>query len=152
MLWRAILAFLALPGVIAFAVPLLLFRTDRQPFSWWSLLALVPGMVLLLWCVREFYVAGRGTLAPWSPPRQLVTSGPYRYSRNPMYVAVALILLGWAIGFRSWSLTLYGLAVTVAFQLRIVLGEEPWLERSHGDAWRHYRSSTPRWLGRPGEA
>ncbi len=55
------------------------------------------GTVLLLWCVRDFYVAGRGTLAPWDPPRHLVTVGLYRVSRNPMYLAVLLVLTGWAI-------------------------------------------------------
>jgi protein-S-isoprenylcysteine O-methyltransferase Ste14 len=42
-------------------------------------------------------VAGRGTLAPWEPPRALVVSGPYRHSRNPMYVAVLVILSRWAV-------------------------------------------------------
>ena len=47
---------------------------------------LLPGIGLLLWCVREFYVRGKGTLAPWDPPRHLVASGLYRISRNPMYL------------------------------------------------------------------
>jgi protein-S-isoprenylcysteine O-methyltransferase Ste14 len=106
------------------------------------------GTTLLLWCVREFYVAGKGTLAPWTPPRHLVVSGPYRFSRNPMYVAVALVLSGWAIAFQTRALIIYALAVICAFHLRILLGEEPWLARTHGDAWRRYRSRVPRWFGR----
>ncbi len=77
MLWRALLAFLALPGIVAFAVPLWLAWSEpgrrgaaRWPAAW---LVVLAGASLLLWCVREFYVAGRGTLAPWSPPRSLVT-------------------------------------------------------------------------------
>ena len=95
----------------------------------------------------SFYTEGRGTLAPWSPPRHLVVSGLYRYSRNPMYVSVVLILWGWAAGFQSRALALYALAVMVAFHLRVVLGEEPWLARTHGDAWDRYRAAVPRWLG-----
>ncbi len=148
MFWRAVLAFAALPGIVAFAVPVLLASVTGDParFHLDGLVLLLPGTALLLWCVRDFYVAGRGTLAPWSPPHELVIVGLYRYSRNPMYVSVGLVLLGWAIAFRSQALLLYGLAVLVAFHLRVVIGEEPWLERKHGEEWRRYRSQVRRWL------
>lgn len=149
LLARALLAFLALPGVVAFAVPV--------AWRWWGgaptlahplgLLALGLGTLGLLWCVRDFYVAGRGTLAPWSPPRALVVIGLYRVSRNPMYVAVTLILVGWALAFAAQGLALYAGGVAVAFHLRVVLGEEPWLARRHGDAWVRYAARVPRWLG-----
>ena len=64
------------------------------------------------------------------PPEKLVVVGLYRYSRNPMYIAVALVLLGWAISFGSMGLLAYTLIVMVAFHLRVVLGEEPWLART----------------------
>jgi protein-S-isoprenylcysteine O-methyltransferase Ste14 len=101
---------------------------------------------LLLATVREFYVAGRGTLAPWSPPRELVTTGLYRVSRNPMYVAVVLVLLGWAALFRSLPLLVYALAIAVGFHLRVVFGEEPWLAQTHGESWSRYRAQVPRWF------
>jgi len=108
----ALLAFLVLPGTVAFAVPLLLLRpTAPGSFSLQGLLLLVVGLVLLLWCVRDFYVTGKDTLAPWAPPENLVTVGLYRVSRNPMYVAVVTILWGWAIGFRSRPLAIYALLV-----------------------------------------
>lgn len=146
--WKSVLAFLALPGVVAFAVPLLLIEPHWQESAIESLglIPLLAGTTLLLWCVREFYVSGRGTLAPWSPPRHLVESGLYRFSRNPMYVAVLLVLLGWAITFRSWGLAIYALAVGVVFHLRVVLGEEPWLSRTFGDEWIRYKSEVPRWI------
>jgi hypothetical protein len=103
---------------------------------------------LHLWCVREFYVRGKGTLAPWDPPRHLVASGLYRFSRNPMYVSVSLILLGWAMGFRSAGLLLYALAVMVAFHLRVIFHEEPYLARTHRDEWHRYSVRVPRWLFR----
>jgi protein-S-isoprenylcysteine O-methyltransferase Ste14 len=96
--------------------------------------------------VRDFYVAGGGTLAPWAPPRRLVVVGLYRVSRNPMYVAVVVILCGWALGFRTWASWLYVLAVAIAFHLRVVLGEEPWLARTYGEQWAAYRARVPRWL------
>jgi protein-S-isoprenylcysteine O-methyltransferase Ste14 len=147
--WKATLAFLALPGMVAFAIPLLLIAPPWQEVSA-NVLGFIPlltGIALLLWCVREFYVAGRGTLAPWSPPQHLVVTGLYRFSRNPMYVAVVLVLLGWALAFRSWALAVYALAVGAGFHLRVILGEEPWLARTFGEEWLRYRSEVPRWLG-----
>jgi protein-S-isoprenylcysteine O-methyltransferase Ste14 len=145
---RALLAFLALPGVVAFAVPVAWLvasghTTLAQPLG---LLPLAVGSVALLWCVRDFYVAGKGTLAPWLPPVHLVVVGLYRYTRNPMYVAVTLILIGWAFSFGLPSLWLYSIIVAIAFHLRVVLGEEPWLARTHGARWQEYASRVPRWL------
>jgi len=149
LLWRAVIAFLALPGIVAFVVPLWLATSgDSRPvFSPAGLPVLIAGIVLLLWCVRDFYIAGRGTLAPWSPPKHLVIVGLYRFSRNPMYVAVILILLGWAISFHSLSLAVYSLAVAILFHLRVLLYEEPWLERQFSDDWVRYRTHVPRWIG-----
>ena len=146
---KAIVAFLALPGMVAFVIPLWLLA-PRASGAFANQLGFIPlglGIVGLLWCVVEFYRAGRGTLAPWAPPKALVVTGLYRYSRNPMYVAVLLILLGWSIGFRSWTLGGYAAMIAIAFQLRVVLNEEPFLLRTHGEAWRRYASTVPRWLG-----
>jgi protein-S-isoprenylcysteine O-methyltransferase Ste14 len=100
----------------------------------------------LLWCVRVFYVSGKGTLAPWAPPRTLVVVGLYRYSRNPMYVCVLVVLLGWAVSFGSVGLFAYALVVASAFHLRVVFGEEPWLGRTHGAAWQQYARRVRRWF------
>lgn len=147
--WRAAFAFLALPGLVAFAVPLLIVtvRRDAPSIDAPGLVPLAAGSILLLACVREFYVAGRGTLAPWSPPQELVTTGLYRFSRNPMYLSVMMVLLGWAAAFRSETLAVYALAVSAAFHLRVVFAEEPWLARTHGEKWVRYKAEVPRWFG-----
>ena len=147
LLWRSIVAFLALPTVVAFVIPWLFFSLDGR-FDPSALLIAVIGIGLLLWCVREFYVAGRGTLAPWAPPTHLVTSGLYRFSRNPMYLAVLTILFAWAVGFRSIGLSVYAASMAIAFHLRVVFFEEPWLARTFGDDWLAYRDRVPRWIGR----
>lgn len=141
---RAVIAFLALPGVVALGAPLFIGRS--MAFRATGLVALVPGAVILLVCVRDFYVAGRGTLAPWSPPVHLVRVGLYRFSRNPMYVGVLLMLVGWAIGFASRAHWTYAAVIAIAVHLRVVLYEEPWLRRTHGDAWHTYAERVPRWL------
>jgi protein-S-isoprenylcysteine O-methyltransferase Ste14 len=144
--WSAVIAFLALPGTVAFLVPWLL-RPRATPARPAGLSLLAVGSALLLWCVRDFYIAGRGTLAPWQPPERLVMIGLYRVSRNPMYLAVLIILAGWAQTFASSVLWIYAGVVAVAFHLRVIVGEEPWLAQTHPADWASYRAHVPRWLG-----
>lgn len=150
MFLRALIACLSLPGVVAFAVPWCFVRGSEVPArpGVTAMALLCCGLSCLVWCVCAFYTSGKGTLAPWAPPRRLVTHGLYRYSRNPMYVGVTLILAGWAVLYASMALAWYAGAVAVAFHLRVVLGEEPWLARVHGPAWQRYAGTVNRWLGR----
>ena|SRR5437660_1466304 len=87
---RALFAFLALPTIVGGVVPWLILRNDHSrtagtPLGWPLLFF---GASILLWCVRDFYVIGKGTLAPWDPPKKLVTIGLYSFVRNPIYVGV----------------------------------------------------------------
>ena len=151
MLARAIAAFVALPGVVAFAVPIAIGTSSGSPARYvpLALAVLALGTALLLWCVREFYVAGQGTLAPWAPPRHLVVTGPYRLSRNPMYVGVVTILAGWTLLWGSRTLAVYTLGVMMAVHVRVLVAEEPWAARSFGGEWQAYRARVPRWLTWP---
>jgi hypothetical protein len=82
-LW-ALGAFLACPGVVAGVLPVLI-GWARPPAAGWraaGCLTLAPGTAGLAWCVRDFLVSGRGTLAPWDPPRRPVVVGLYRLVRN----------------------------------------------------------------------
>lgn len=142
---RALLAFILLPGAVAGLVPWLL-HPGGESARISGLVVMAPGLVALLWCVRDFLAVGLGTLAPWDPPRRLVRAGLYQYSRNPMYVAVAIVLCGWAIAFRSTTLAGYAAIVALAFHLRVTLVEEPTLARTFGDEWTSYRLRVRRWL------
>jgi protein-S-isoprenylcysteine O-methyltransferase Ste14 len=148
LLARAIAAFLACPGTVAFAVPVTIGVAAGRPLQHLAIAAtlLLAGTLILLWCVREFYAAGRGTLAPWSPPKHLVVSGPYRVTRNPMYAGVVTILAGWCVLWHSRTLVIYALVVLAAFHLRVLLAEEPWAARTFGAQWQAYRARVPRWL------
>ena len=145
---RATFAVLVLPGMMGFALPLLViipaWPTDHR--NWWALAVVGLGTWLLFACVREFYVAGKGTLAPWSPPKHLVTSGPFAYSRNPIYVAMLIIIAGWTLFFWSRALAIYLALMFAAFHIRTLLGEEPRLAREFGAAWTAYRARVRRWL------
>ncbi len=142
---RALLAFLLLPGVVAFVVPWYLHpssATAGVP----GVVVIAAGAALLLWCVRDFYASGRGTLAPWDPPQRLVIVGLYRFTRNPMYVAVLVMLAGWALAYGSRTLWLYAGVVALLFHIRVILFEEPWLARRYAADYAAYRARVPRWL------
>ncbi len=106
---RSAVAFLLLPGVVGFAIPVALLIARGEPRAHWTpliglgLLVGLAGTAGLLWCARAFHTVGNGTLAPWDPARTLVRIGLYSVSRNPMYICVLLILAGWALGFASWT-------------------------------------------------
>ena len=148
MLGRAAFAFLVLPGVVAYLVPFLLAPVVDEAASWrWiGVLFVVGGTGALLQCTRDFLVTGKGTLAPWTAPQRLVTVGFYRRSRNPMYVAVLVILVGWSIWFQSIALVTYAAVVGTVFHLRVVLYEEPRLGAAFGEKWLSYRERVRRWL------
>jgi protein-S-isoprenylcysteine O-methyltransferase Ste14 len=144
---RALISFLALPGIVAFLAPALLAGSiGTRALHGEGVVVFLAGLLVLLWCVRDFYVAGKGTLAPWDPPRHLVSVGLYRFSRNPMYLGVLLILIGWTLAFRSRSLLIYTVVVAILFHARVVMNEEPWLARTFPDDWPRFKSQVSRWL------
>ncbi len=147
---RAVLSVLVLPASAALVIPWVLLRQNpATPVATW--LGAIPislGFALFAWCVVLFAARGRGTLAPWDPPRTFVPSGPYRVVRNPMYVGVGTVILGEAILFGSWALATYFVVIAVIWHLFVVVYEEPTLERAFGDDYRAYRARVPRWLPR----
>ena len=150
MVFRALIAFLALPGVVAGVVPALLASADarRGSGSVYGFALLLLGLFLLLWCVRDFLVSGKGTLAPWDPPKNLVVVGLYRVVRNPMYMAVVTLVAGWSLAAGSPWLAGYAVVLACGFHLRVILHEEPWLRRQFGPDWDAYSASVRRWLPR----
>ena len=104
------------------------------------------GAALALWCVAAFAVVGKGTPAPFDPPRRLVVRGPYRYVRNPMYLGAALALTGAAIFYRSTALFAYVGLFLIATHCFVVWYEEPTLRRLFGDEYRAYCTRIHRWL------
>lgn len=150
MFLRVILAFLLLPGMAAGVFPLILFFVD--PFkirgNLFGILIIGVGLLVLCMCVRDFYVSGKGTLAPWSPAVSLVVVGLYRYVRNPMYLGVLTILLGWIVVTGSLLVFGYTLILASGFHIRVKLSEEPWAEKTFGGEWHEYKNNVSRWLPR----
>lgn len=151
-LWLKNIAFaLAVPGVVAVCVPLLIGR-DR-PIASGVMLAgavtlLALGAAVCAWCVWDFAAFGRGTPAPIDAPKKLVTRGLYRLVRNPMYEGVLAVLVGWAFLFQSGSLAVYALIAGLCFHLFVILYEEPHLLRVFGAQYDDYCARVGRWLPR----
>ena len=101
---------------------------------------------LALWCIGTFVVVGKGTPAPFDPPRRLVVRGPYRFVRNPMYLGAGLAIWGAALVYRSLALFSYGAVFLLAMHALVVAYEEPTLERAFGEEYAAYRLRVPRWL------
>jgi len=108
----------------------------------------VAGGLLALWCVLTFAVVGRGTPAPFDPPRRLVVRGPYRLVRNPMYIGAFLLLVGAAVLYRSARLGAYAAGFLAVTHLFVVGYEEPTLTRLFGKEYDSYRAAVRRWLPR----
>jgi len=141
------------PGTVAVLVPLLLTRehspTLTGPGAFAALLLFSLGGAIYAWCVWDFAHFGRGTPAPIDAPKRLVVRGLYRFTRNPMYVGVLTLILGWAALMQTAGVVFYAALVGACFHGFIVLYEEPHLESEFGDDYERYKREVRRWLLEP---
>jgi protein-S-isoprenylcysteine O-methyltransferase Ste14 len=147
------IVFLAVaPGVVAGVVPWLLTRWHSTgPPVWLQALgwvAIAVGSGVLLEAFGRFVVEGIGTPAPVAPTETLVVGGLYRYIRNPMYVAVAAIVLGQAAVLGRWVLVAYAAVFGATVWSFVHWYEEPTLLRQFGTQYEHYRKTVPGWWPR----
>jgi protein-S-isoprenylcysteine O-methyltransferase Ste14 len=115
----------------------------------WQVVGMVvagAGAALALWCILTFVVLGKGTPAPFDPPRRLVVQGPYRIVRNPMYVGAALALAGAALVYKSILLLAYLGVLALITHAFVVLYEEPTLRRTFGRDYETYCAHVGRWF------
>jgi protein-S-isoprenylcysteine O-methyltransferase Ste14 len=136
----AIVAGLALKWL----VPLPFLPADL-PTGWLGAIVFVLALALGVWAIVTMTRAG-SNVPTNLPTTTIVESGPYRFTRNPIYLGMFLGLIGLAIAFDNlWLLIML---VPFAFVIRygVVAREEAYLERKFGDAYRGYRSRVRRWL------
>jgi protein-S-isoprenylcysteine O-methyltransferase Ste14 len=103
------------------------------------------GSGLVLHCARLFKQA-QTPIEPWRPTSRIITSGPYRYSRNPIYLGLAIAGAGIALAFNSWWMLLGVLAFALIANKHVIGKEEGYLEGKFGEAYSSYRRETRRWL------
>ena len=150
--FKSFLFFVFAPGMVAGAIPLALLQVgpklDADFLSYLALLFWVVGVGMLIWCLGDFLIKGRGTPAPIDPPKELVVDGLYRYFRNPMYVGVLMVIFGHFLWLGYWILSIYAIIVFTAFSAFVIYYEEPHLRKTFGAAYEDYCRRVPRWLPR----
>jgi protein-S-isoprenylcysteine O-methyltransferase Ste14 len=156
---RHLIAIVLLPFSVTVLVPLWLARRDGTSLalgtSPWAIGLQLCGLVLLgaggllfAASLQHFIAEGRGTLAPWDPPRRLVVKGPYGFVRNPMISGVVLVLFGEALVLLSRSHLAWAALFLGANAVYIPLLEEPFLVQRFGPDYQAYCRHVPRLLPR----
>jgi protein-S-isoprenylcysteine O-methyltransferase Ste14 len=149
---KTILFTIFVPGTVAVLVPSWLiggfFRPASGPLTWLGGLIVLVGAAIYFRCAWEFAVRGLGTPAPIAPTKFLVTTALHRYVRNPMYIGVALVIVGEAALFHASHLLDYAALMLLTAHLFVIFYEEPTLRRQFGESYEQYRRSVPRWIPR----
>jgi protein-S-isoprenylcysteine O-methyltransferase Ste14 len=143
------------PGTVAVAVPWWMSRWRMaDPFLGFAgfraigAIFILCGLPVLLDSFARFALQGLGTPSPPAPTEHLVTTGLYRYVRNPMYIAVSLLIFGQALLLGNRDVLEYGVAVCVSFAFFVLLYEEPTLRRTFGSGYEEFCANVPRWIPR----
>jgi|SRR5215469_4499244 len=140
------------PGTVAILIPRWLLGGFARPANgvrtWVGGALFCMGAAIYVRCAWEFAVRGLGTPAPIAPTKFLVTTALHRFVRNPMYLGVALAIVGEAVIFRSSPVLLYAAIMLTIAHVFVVFYEEPTLRRQFGESYEEYRRTVPRWIPR----
>lgn len=152
---RHLVSIAALPFMVTIVVPIWIANRYNVPVAAPASFAgiasailgaalLALGLVLFGASLYHFATQGRGTLAPWDPPRKLVVRGPYRYVRNPMISGVVFILLAEALLLRSLPHLAWAFLFMLINLTYIPLIEESQLADRFGEDYAQYKRHVPR--------
>jgi len=155
MVWfRTLLFTIFVPGSVTVWIPCLLLwlfpSTEKiGPLQLLGLIPMVIGATMYFIPAWDFAARGGGTPAPFSPTHHMVAKGFYRFSRNPMYVGVTMVVLGEAWLFRSWALLILAAADFTFDYIFVKYFEEPGLIEKFGKPYLDYMTRTSRWIPLP---
>jgi protein-S-isoprenylcysteine O-methyltransferase Ste14 len=136
---------LALAALLEVALPMPLLPLPPATGFGLGVLFVLGGLALLILGARRFRAAGTN-IPPTLPTTALVVTGPYRWSRNPLYLALISVYVGLGLAARSsWALLL-AVPLVILIHYGVVRREEVYLERKFGADYRAYRARVRRWL------
>ena len=135
----------ALMAMGAFHVGFPIARFLPAPYHYAGAVLMGLGLALMLWGALHFRRA-RTAIIPFQPVSALVTGGPYRYTRNPMYLGMAGFLLGAAVYLGTVTPFIVLPAFVGLIQERFILAEEAMLEEAFGRRYLDYKAAVRRWL------
>jgi protein-S-isoprenylcysteine O-methyltransferase Ste14 len=110
-----------------------------------GLALIVLAVAIAIWGRRTMHAAGTN-ISPLRPTTAVVTTGPYRFSRNPLYLALTLFYLGLTLTFNTWWGIVVLIPLLTIMHRGVVLREERYLEQKFGEPYRQYRSTVRRYL------
>jgi protein-S-isoprenylcysteine O-methyltransferase Ste14 len=123
------------------------YHFDIGIYRYLGLAPIVIGVVIYLFCSGSFVFVGKGTPIPFTPTKDLIVTGLYRFVRNPLYIAGVLVLSGESILFQSFGILIYCLLMFGAFNVHVFM-EESLLAEKFGTRYEQYCMSVPRWIPR----
>ena len=118
----------------------------RFPGQWFAGLVLIFAGLALALVAAIYLVRARTAVMPRNEPAELVTRGPFRLSRNPIYLADLIILVGWCLLIGQPLAAILVVPLYLVLDRRFALPEELGLEAKFGDAFKDYARRVPRWL------
>lgn len=117
----------------------------HAPFTFFGIIIMGLGLLTAIRC-RSLFLQNRTTLSPYESPAFLITTGPFRFSRNPVYLAMAAILFGSAVVMGTlYPFVFTGLFVVI-MDLLFIPDEEERLETIFGGEYREYKKNVRRWI------
>jgi protein-S-isoprenylcysteine O-methyltransferase Ste14 len=120
---------------------------DIGVFRYLGLVPIALGVIIYVFCSLSFVFIGKGTPVPFTPTKELIVTGLYRFVRNPLYIAGVFVLTGEALLFQSIGIFFYCLIMFKEFNLHVLM-EETQLADKFGKSYEQYRNSVPRWIPR----
>jgi protein-S-isoprenylcysteine O-methyltransferase Ste14 len=139
------LALAVLGGLVAERLISLPFLPESVPRSWAGIAVLALGLALGAWAITILRRAGT-RVETTKPTTTIVTSGPYRLTRNPIYVGMVVILIGLAIALNTAWLLVALVPFYLVIRYGVIAREEAYLERKFGDKYPSYKSRVRRWI------